>query len=372
MASNQPQIPKKMRAIQVVEFKKPYQIREVDVPQPSALTPPDILVKVAVASNCHTDGMVQQGVFGAPLPQIASHEGSGTIVALGSDASQKFKLGDRVMCGLPLHPCGACGDCLGPENQRQYCTHIQGHIGVTTNGCFAEYAVCDMRNTTKLPDAVSFMSAAPLACAGRTVFRSILKTGLKSGEWIAFVGSGGGLGHLGIQFAKAMGLKVIGVDARDEGLELSKHYGADIIADARKGKEDVVKEIHGVTNGQGVDSAVCLSDHKDAAGIACAVTKMHGTMVQIAQPDIIEIPFPEIIFRDIRVVGSLISSAEESMQMLDVIAKHGVTVTTQHFQGLDKIEELVEKVHSGKLKGKAIIIVDPEQIEHEKKIGAKF
>ncbi|KAI5358536.1 Putative GroES-like superfamily, alcohol dehydrogenase-like, NAD(P)-binding domain superfamily [Septoria linicola] len=364
-------IPKKMKAVQVVEYKKPYEIREVDVP--SDLQENDLLVKVAVASNCHTDSMVQQGVFGTPLPQTASHEGGGTVVKVGPKAAEKgFKVGDRVMVGIPLHPCGACGDCLGPENQQQYCMQLEGHVGVQTNGCFADYIRADARSTTVLPDEVSFMSAAPLACAGRTVFRAVIKSRLVSGQWLCFVGSGGGLGHLGVQFAKALGLKVIGVDARDEGLELTKHYGADIVIDARKGKDAVVKEVQAVTGGQGADASITLSDHKDAAAIACASTKMHGTMVQIAQPDTIEIPFPEIIFRDIRIIGSLISSAEESKQMLSVIAEHGVTCTTEKFYGLDSIFDLVELVHGGKIKGKAIIIVDNEQIEHENKIGAKF
>ena len=178
--------------------------------------------------------------------------------------------------------------------------------------------------------------------------------------------------HLGIQFAKALGLKVIAVDARDEGLELSKQYGADVIADARKGKEAVVKEVHKVTNNAGADSSICLSDHKDAAGIACACTKMHGTMVQIAQPDEICIPFMEVIFRDIRIKGSLVCNPDDSKDMLDCIAKNGITVTTNPFYGLEKIEDLQEMVHSGKIKGKAVIVVDEEQIEYEKKIGAKF
>jgi len=199
-----------------------------------------------------------------------------------------------------------------------------------------------------------------------------LQTELKAGEWVCIVGSGGGLGHLGIQFAKALGLKVIGVDARDEGLALTKEYGADVVVDARKGKESVVKEVHGVTDGNGADAAITLSDHPDACGIACACTKMHGTNVQIAQPDTISVPFPEIIFRDIRIRGSLICSPEESKAMLDCIAKNGITVKTNPFDGLDKIEALVEMVHGGKIQGKAVIVVDPEQIEHEKKIGAKF
>ncbi|SMY26041.1 unnamed protein product [Zymoseptoria tritici ST99CH_1A5] len=363
-------IPKTMKAIQVVEYNKPYQINEIDVP--SNLDPLDLLVKVAVASNCHTDGMVQAGTFSTKLPCTASHEGAGTVVAVGSDVKE-FKAGDRVMCGLPLHPCGACSDCLGPNSQRQYCAFMKtGHIGVQTDGCFAEYVKCDSRSTTPLPDEVSFTSAAPLACAGRTVWRSIQKTGLVSGEWICFVGSGGGLGHLGIQFAKALGLKVIGIDARDEGLELTKHYGADVVVDVRQGKEKVVKAVQDVTGGNGADSTVCLSDDETAAGLACAVTKMHGFMVQIAQPDNVSIPFAEIIFRDIRIIGSLIAGADESKDMLKCIAEHGVTVKTNPFYGLDKIEELVELAHGGKIQGKAIIVVDNEQLEHEKKIGAKF
>ena len=167
-------------------------------------------------------------------------------------------------------------------------------------------------------------------------------------------------------------MKVIAVDARDEGLALSKEYGADVVADARKGKEAVVKEVHAVTDGLGTPASITLSDHKDACAIACACTKMHGTVVQIAQPDEISVPFTEIIFRDIRIRGSLICNPDESKSMLDCIAKNGITVKTNPFNGLDKIEDLLEMVHGGKIKGKAVIIVDPEQLEYEKKIGAKF
>lgn len=340
------------------------------MPVPKNLTGPDVLVKVAVASNCHTDSMVQSGTFKPPLPCTASHEGAGTVVAVGSEVKH-LKVGDRVMCGLPFHPCGVCPDCTtGPENQRQYCANIEAHNGVLRDGFFAEYAVVDSRNTTALPNEVTFESAAPLACAGRTIWRGVNLTGLKAGEWIALVGSGGGLGHLGIQFAKAKGLNVIGVDARDDGLELSKANGANVVLDARKGKEELVKEVHAVTGGRGVDSAVVISDHKEATAISCAITKMHGEVIQIAQPPEVIIPFAELVFRDIRVRGSLIASEGESRQMLEDIAKHNITVKTNPFYGLDKIKELTELVHGGKIQGKAIIIVDEEQIKKEKELGA--
>jgi D-arabinose 1-dehydrogenase-like Zn-dependent alcohol dehydrogenase len=359
-----------MRAIRVVAFNKPYQLQTI--PVPTSLGPHDLLVKIAVASHCHTDGMVASGTFSSTLPMTASHEGSGTVVKLGT-AVRDFALGDRVMCGLPLHPCGKCGDCVtGPENQRQYCVQLEGHVGVHVDGCFAEYVRVDARSSTKMPDAVSFLSAAPLACAGRTAWRSVVQAGVEEGGWIVFVGSGGGLGHLGIQFAKARGLKVVGIDAREEGLELSRKYGADLVVDARKGKGEVVKAVQEVTGGKGADATVCLSDADSAAGLACAVTKMHGTMVQVAQPDEVSIPFAEFIFRDIRVRGSLLCSAGESKEMLEKIAESGVTVKTNVFHGLEKIEELVEMVHGGKISGKAVIIVDQEQLDREKELGAKF
>jgi len=110
-----------------------------------------------------------------------------------------------------------------------------------------------------------------------------LQADLVKGEWIALVGSGGGLGHLGVQFAKALGLNVVGVDARDEALELTKEAGADVVVDARKGKEHVVAEVQRVTAGKGADATVTISDAEGAAALACAVTKMHGVMVQVAQ-----------------------------------------------------------------------------------------
>lgn len=210
--------------------------------------------------------MVVKGSFGTKLPCIASHEGTGTVVALGSDVHD-FKQGDRVMAGLPRDRCEHCPDCLGPESYRHYCPNISGNVGVTMNGAFAEYMVVDARESLVLPDKLSFETAAPLACAGITVYRAILQTGLTKGETVGLVGAGGGLGHLGCQFAKAMGLVLVGLDARDEGLELARRSGADVVIDARKDKSQVVHEVQKVTNGQGVDSTVNLSDHESAAGL---------------------------------------------------------------------------------------------------------
>ena len=306
--------------------------------------------------------MVTAGSFGTKLPCIASHEGTGTVVAVGAAVSD-FKKGDRVMAGLPRNRCGHCPDCLGPDNYKHYCRNLEGYGGVTLDGAFAEYMIADARESTKVPDKVSFETAAPLACAGITIWRGVLQAELKAGETIALVGAGGGLGHLGCQFAHALGLQVIGIDARDEGIELAKASGANVVVDARKGKEKVVAEVQKVTNGMGADATVNVSDNSESAALACAVTKMHGTMVQLAQPDFVSIPFAELIFRDIRVKGSLISSRTEAQRMLDLVAKHDISVKTNPFFGLKEIPKLVELAHSGKMAGKGVVIVEEKEIE---------
>ncbi|KAE9961476.1 hypothetical protein BLS_002007 [Venturia inaequalis] len=364
-----PNLPGKMLAAQVVEYNKPYKIHEV--PVPTDLGPQSLLVKVAVASLCHTDGMVVNGDFNTKLPSIASHEGAGTVVEVGTEV-KNFAPGDRVMVGIPQNPCGHCGDCLGPENFKQYCTNIAGHLGVTMDGAFADYLLSDARTSVKLPDAVSFQTAAPMACAGCTVWRGVLQAKLKSGETLAIIGSGGGLGHLGIQFARALGLQVIAIDARDEGLELSKKVGAQIVIDARKGNKSVVEEVHKVTNNQGADATINVSDANSAAATACAVTKMHCKMIQIAQPENVSVPFHELIFRDIRIEGSLVCSPDEARRMLDVVAEHKISVKTNPFNGIKKLPELVELAHSGKMSGKGVVIVDEKQIAAQQKPGLEL
>jgi len=471
-----PGIPKTMKALQVTAYNEPYKLNtSVPAPDPSKLGPYDLIVKIAAASHCHTDEMVRSGVFRTKLPCTGSHEGAGTVVAVGSSVrssssastggidahlsssaggvgalsigdtvanmtavgttaslsasntnitgdisssaggvgalqtadtiantanvvpdagtsqqeQQTFKVGDRVMCGLPYSPCSACPDCTGPESSRrgQYCTNIKGHVGVHLSGNFAEYVLVDARSTTLLPDAIKLTSAAPLACAGRTVWRGVTTSGLTrgSGEWLAIVGSGGGLGHLGVQFAQKLGYNVIGVDARDEGVAMTKSYasggssGGSVLStqvvalDARDGKEQVVKQVQAVTGGRGADATLVLSDSSDAAALSAAMTKMHGTMVQIAQPETVCVPFEELVFRDIRIRGSLLCSAEESREMLDFIAEHGLDVRTNLFEGgLEEHDKVMELVKGGKIQGKAVIVVDKEQIQKEEKNGAKY
>ncbi|EXJ61032.1 hypothetical protein A1O7_05185 [Cladophialophora yegresii CBS 114405] len=339
----------------MAELNKPYQLRQVQ--RPDALGPFDLLVKTVVASFCHTDLMVLEGLFPVNLPLTASHEGAGTVAAVGS-AVTEFKLGDRVMSGQLCNPCGQCEDCLGPDDQKQYCTNTRGAIGVGVDGAFADYHVTDSRAACLLPDEISFADGASLACAGRTVYRAIKTSGVQPGRFLAIVGAGGGLGHLGIQFALAKGIEVIAIDARDGALELCREVGAKHVLDARAGQESVVAQVRKITGGHGADSTINLSGHSAALISACAVTRNHGTMVQVAGPDVTSISIFDLVFRDIRVKGSMLAGRDTTTEMLAEYAEHDMKVQTHVVYGLDQVPGMVEIFKSGAVKGKAICVVD--------------
>lgn len=205
---------------------------DLDLPKPA---PHQILLKIASSGYCHTEHMVVRGEFKhmmrQDLPLIPSHEPTGTVVALGSEAEKMsknvagfaqghgagpVKQGDRVGAIAFANFCGKCDDCK--TGNIKYCSD-QDFVGVTFNGGFAEYCVVDVRSCIRLPDRLSFDAAAPLMCAGATIFTSIKACNLKAGQSIAIIGAGS-LGHLGVQFAKAMGLRTVIVDSRDPPLEL--------------------------------------------------------------------------------------------------------------------------------------------------------
>ncbi|KEF60312.1 uncharacterized protein A1O9_01872 [Exophiala aquamarina CBS 119918] len=227
--------------------------------------------------------IVIDGTLSATLPITASHEGSGFVIEVGS-AVENFKAGDRAMSGVPLNPCGHCEDCRGPEDQVQYCKHTTGAIGLGVDGAFSDYHVADSRTTCLIPDNVNLAEGAALACAGCTIYCAVKTSRLVSGGFLAIVGAGGGLGHLGVQFARVRGIQAIGIDAQDAALGLCTTVGANYVIDAREGQETPVAKVQEIAGASGADATLNLSAHSTATVTSCAVTRCHGTMMQVACP----------------------------------------------------------------------------------------
>ncbi|PYH95548.1 NAD(P)-binding protein [Aspergillus ellipticus CBS 707.79] len=337
MASTTSTIPATCLAAVVKEFHKPYTLTKTPVPSPNTLSPHDILLKP-----------------GPSTPRPRTH----------------FAIGDRIIAISIRDPCGTCTDCTGPEEHRLTCKFTRGFTGISLPGVFQEYMVVDARFSVRIPDAMGFVRAAPLTCAGSTSWRAVKRAGVRRGGWLGVVGSGGGLGHLAVQFAKKMGVNVVGVDGREVGLELSRRMGADLVVDVGVGAEALVRAVRGRVGEDGAegerlcDAAVVLSDAPGAVHTAMMITRCHGLVVQVAQPDKVEFPFQEMIFRDIRLMGSNLSSRQELEDLVRFVEEEDVVVETTVFRGLQSLEQVLERAHSGTVAGKImVVVVDPEQVD---------
>jgi len=213
----------KMQAAVVEAFGKPLKLRELEIPAPG---PGQILVKTEACGVCHTDLHAANGDWPAKptLPFIPGHEGIGRVVALGSGVTA-VKEGDRVGVPWLYSACGHCEHCLSAWET--VCAKAQ-FGGYTKNGGFADYIVADPNYVAHVPAGLTAQDAAPLICAGVTSYKGIKETAARPGQWIVVSGIGG-LGHLAVQYAKAMGLHVCAVDIDDGKLAHAARLGADAV-----------------------------------------------------------------------------------------------------------------------------------------------
>ena len=204
---------KTMRAAVVREFGQPLSIEEVPVPTPG---PGEVLVRIVASGVCHTDLHAANGDWPVKpsLPFIPGHEGAGVVAALGEGVTD-LKEGDAVGIAWLHDACGACEFCR--TGWETLCT-AQHNSGYGVNGSFAEYAVGSAAYVGRLPAHADFAALAPILCAGVTTYKGIKETEARPGEWIVISGVGG-LGHVAVQYAKAMGLHVVAVDVTD-----AKHH----------------------------------------------------------------------------------------------------------------------------------------------------
>ncbi|MDB5879475.1 MAG: Alcohol dehydrogenase GroES domain protein, partial [Variovorax sp.] len=209
-----------MQAAVVEAFGQPLQLRQVAIPTPG---PGQILVKTEACGVCHTDLHAASGDWPLKpwLPFIPGHEGIGLVVALGEGVTA-VKEGDRVGVPWLYSACGHCEHCLAAWET--VCAEAQ-FGGYTKNGGFAEYILADPNYVAHVPAGLSAIEAAPLICAGVTSYKGLKETNAKPGQWVVISGIGG-LGHLAVQYAKAMGLRVCAVDIDDGKLAHATKLGA--------------------------------------------------------------------------------------------------------------------------------------------------
>lgn len=260
--------------------------------------------------------------------------------------------------------CGSCVNCSlrikrGFKLDSRFCDR-RVTAGFQHDGGFADYAVADPETTIQLSDETSFEQAAPLMCAGATVWGSLEKAtdGLRRGETVAIVGIGG-LGHLGVQFAKALGFKAIAIDSRLAGRQLAEQMGnpglrADLVVDSSV-PEAATQQIFDFTKGEGIAAAIVCTDSIAANSWALGLLRIGGVLGVLGLPPAPWQFDPELlVFRELTIKGSYVSGKEAAERMMECVGKFGVEshLTTIPF---DEIPNIVEMYTSNDFKGRLVV-----------------
>ena len=338
-------IPKSMQAAVVEQFGEPLVIREVPVPQPG---PGQALVEIEATGVCHTDVHAADGDWPIKprLPFIPGHEGTGTVVALGAGVTH-LNLGDRVGIAWLHSACGHCGYCL--SGWETLCAS-QENSGYSVNGSFAEYALAQADYLGRIPEGLSFVDAAPILCAGVTTYKGLKQTAARPGEWVVISGVGG-LGHLAIQYAKAMGLHVAAVDLGPEKMALARRLGADIAVDARTTDAPVeIQKLIGGAHGVLV-TAVSTVAFKQAIGML----RRGGTCVMNGlPPGEFPVSIFDMVLNGYTLRGSIVGTRLDLEEALQFAAEGKVKATIETL-ALDSVNETIDRLKAGKVNGRVVL-----------------
>jgi propanol-preferring alcohol dehydrogenase len=335
-----------MQVAQVEQFGQPLVIRTVDVPTPG---PGQILVQTEACGVCHTDLHARDGDWPLKpnLPFIPGHEGIGLVVALGTGVTA-VKLGERVGVPWLYSACGHCEFCLAARET--VCAEAQ-FGGYTKNGGFAEYILADPNYVAHIPAGLSAVDAAPLICAGITSYKGIKETQAKPGEWIVISGIGG-LGHLGVQYAKAMGLRVCAVDIDDAKLAHATHLGADAVVNAKHG--DPIAAVVQITGG-GAHGVLITAPSLPAFKQGVGFTRKWGTCVLVGIPPG-EFPMPlfDVVANCITVRGSFVGTRKDMAEAL-AFAVDGRVKADIELQPLSAINAVFERLAKGEVPSRVVL-----------------
>lgn len=334
-----------MKAAVIHQFKGKLEIQQLDKP---TISSQEVLVKIHACGVCHTDLHACHGDWPVKpkMPLVPGHEGVGEIVEIGEQVKH-LKLGDRV--GIPwlYSACGYCDYCLsGDEN---LCLSQQ-NSGYSVDGSYAEYCKADGDYVVKIPGSINYVDAAPLFCAGVTTYKALKVSTAKPGEWVAIFGIGG-LGHLAVQYAIAMGLHVIAIDTGADKLKLAKKLGASLCLDFKS--DDVVARVLAETGG--VHASICTAVSKSGFEQSYKVIRRGGKCVLVGLPaEDMPLPIFDTVLNGVSVIGSIVGTRKDLIECLDFAARGKVKAITIE-KSLEDINDIFEDMLNGEITGRVVM-----------------
>ncbi|MDP1599992.1 alcohol dehydrogenase AdhP [Phenylobacterium sp.] len=335
-----------MKAAVARAFGKPLTIEEFTVPEPG---PGEVLVKVVASGVCHTDLHAIDGDWPVKptLPLIPGHEGVGHVAAVGAGVTD-VKEGDAVGVPWLYDACRACEYC---ETGWETLCERQRNTGYSVNGAYAEYVLASAPFVGHLPRGTDFVAMAPILCAGVTTYKGLKETEARPGEWVVISGIGG-LGHVAIQYAKAMGLNVVAIDVADDKLALARRLGADLTVDARS--PDVVETVRRETGG-GAHGVLVTAVSPPAFQLAIACARRRGTVSLVGlPPGDFPTPIFDVVLKRITVRGSIVGTRRDLAEAI-AFAADGKVKATVTARPLSEVNAVLDDLRAGRIEGRVAL-----------------
>lgn len=337
-----------MKVAVLHELKTPLSIEQVPVPVPGH---GDLLIKVTACGVCHSDLHAVDGDWtpGPVLPLIPGHEVAGTVAGVGSGVSG-FSVGDAVGVPWMYSACGSCEFCL--SGMETICKSAEA-TGYTKPGGYAEYMVAPAAFVGRLPDGTDPYAMAPILCAGVTTYRGLKRTNARPGQWVAVVGIGG-LGHIAVQYARAMGLRVAAVDVADDKLALARSLGAEVLVNGAD--TDAVAALQDRIGG--AHAAVVTAVASKAFEQAILMLRPGGTVTYIGLPggksDEIRTSISAITNWELSVRGSNVGTRQDLNEAV-AFAAGGLVKASIRTAPLEDINAILDDMRKGRIVGRVVL-----------------
>ena len=340
-----------MKAVRLHRYDERPAVEEV--PEPEATAPYDVVVRIGGAGLCRTDLHIVEGQWAAKsnvaLPYTLGHENAGWVHAVGS-AVEHVQPGDAVI----LHPLVTCGFCRACRAGDDVHCESSAFPGIDADGGMADLLKTSARSVVKLAPGIQPADVAALADAGLTAYHAVKKAAplLFPGSTCVIIGAGG-LGHIGIQCLRAMSAtRIVVLDPNEEALALTKGWGADetVLVDGKQ-----VDRVLDLTDGKGAEVVLDFVGEKGAEHESWTMTRRAGSDFVIGYGGTIDIPAIDVISTERNVVGNLVGSYNDLVELMALNASGRVTMLTRTYS-LDAVNEAMDDLDAGRLRGRGILV----------------
>ncbi|OAQ73299.1 alcohol dehydrogenase I [Pochonia chlamydosporia 170] len=344
-------IPSEQWAAVVEKTGGPVVYKRIPVKQPG---PDEVLINVKFSGVCHTDlhAMMGDWPLATKLPLVGGHEGAGVVVARG-DLVKDIEIGDHAGIKWLNGSCLNCSYCNVADEP--LCTKAQ-LSGYTVDGSFQQYAIAKAAHVARIPKECDLEAIAPILCAGITVYKGLKESGAKAGESVAIVGAGGGLGSLACQYAKAMGFKIIAIDAGAEKKDMCMKLGADTFVDFTTSK-DLVSEVKAASNdGQGPHAVLLVAVTEKPFQQATQYVRSRGVVVCIGLPADAKLSAPvfDTVIRMINIKGSYVGNRADTAEAIEFY-RRGLINAPFKTVGLSQLQDVFKLMKEGKIAGRYVV-----------------